>query len=92
MYSDISKKTFKELTNEEVYQILDLRLKVFVMEQQIMYVDTDYKDQKCLHYMIKDNDQLVFIDPNSDPYFLSGIPADEITDRLLYSSLDVISF
>ena len=42
MYSDISKKTFKELTNEEVYQILDLRLKVFVMEQQIMYVDTDY--------------------------------------------------
>ena len=59
MYSDISKKTFKELTNEEVYQILDLRLKVFVMEQQIMYVDTDYKDQKCLHYMIKDNDQIV---------------------------------
>jgi ElaA protein len=59
MYSDISKKTFKELTNEEVYQILDLRLKVFVMEQQIMYVDTDYKDQKCLHYMLKDDDQLV---------------------------------
>ncbi len=59
MYSDISKKTFKELTNEEVYQILDLRLKVFVMEQQIMYVDTDYRDQKCIHYMIKDDDQIV---------------------------------
>ena len=59
MYSDISKKPFNQLTNEEVYQILDLRLKVFVMEQQIMYVDTDYKDQKCIHYMIKDDNHIV---------------------------------
>ncbi|MBU1141353.1 MAG: GNAT family N-acetyltransferase [Firmicutes bacterium] len=59
MLSNIVKKSFQELTNEEVYQILDLRLKVFVMEQQIMYVDTDYKDQKSMHYMIKDNDQLI---------------------------------
>lgn len=59
MYSKITKKSFLELTNEEVYQILDLRLKVFVMEQQIMYVDTDYKDQKSIHYMIKDDDQIV---------------------------------
>ncbi len=29
------------------------------MEQQILYVDTDYKDVKSIHYMIKDNDQLV---------------------------------
>ncbi|MBN2300679.1 MAG: GNAT family N-acetyltransferase [Acholeplasmataceae bacterium] len=59
MYSEVIKKEFKELTNEEIYQILDLRSKVFVMEQQIMYVDTDYKDQKSIHYMIKDDDQIV---------------------------------
>ena len=50
----ILKKTFNELTNEELYQILDLRLKVFVMEQEILYTDTDFKDQKSIHYMIKD--------------------------------------
>lgn len=59
MYSNVIKKSFNDLTNLELYQILDLRFKVFVMEQQILYVDTDYKDVKSIHYMIKDNDQLV---------------------------------
>lgn len=55
----ILKKTFNELTNEELYQILDLRLKVFVMEQEILYTDTDFKDQKSIHYMIKDKNVVV---------------------------------
>ncbi len=55
----ILKKTFNELTNEELYQILDLRLKVFVMEQAILYTDTDYKDQNSIHYMIKDHDVVI---------------------------------
>lgn len=55
----ILKKTFNELTNEELYQILDLRLKVFVMEQAILYTDTDFKDQKSIHYMIKDKGVVV---------------------------------
>jgi len=59
MELSILKKTFKELTNQELYEILDLRSKVFVMEQKIMYVDTDYLDQECLHYMIYDDDILV---------------------------------
>ncbi|MBU1093831.1 MAG: GNAT family N-acetyltransferase [Firmicutes bacterium] len=59
MFSNVIKKSFDELTNLELYQILDLRFKVFVMEQQILYVDTDYKDVKSVHYFIKDGDQIV---------------------------------
>jgi len=55
----ILKKTFEELTKEELYQILDLRLRVFVEEQKILYADTDFKDQKCLHYFIMDQNQIV---------------------------------
>ena len=52
----IIKKSFDKLTNDELYDILDLRYTVFMMEQKIIYVDTDYKDQKCLHYFIKNDD------------------------------------
>jgi len=82
MYSEIVKKSFKELSSEEIYQILDLRLKVFVMEQQIMYVDTDYKDQKSIHYFIKDGDRIVsylrLIPPHIkfDEYALSRVVTD----------------
>lgn len=50
----IVKKAFAALTTNELYQIMDLRARVFVMEQRILYVDTDYYDQKSLHYFIKD--------------------------------------
>jgi len=59
MLSNIVRKSFKELTNQEIYQILDLRNKVFIMEQAILYVDTDYRDQKSVHYMIFDGEKLV---------------------------------
>jgi ElaA protein len=59
MLSNIVKKSFKELTNQEVYQILDLRNKIFIMEQKILYLDTDYRDQKSIHYMIFDGVVLV---------------------------------
>ncbi len=59
MSLNIVKKTFGELTNQELYQILDLRGKVFVMEQKILYLDTDYKDQKSVHYMIFEGNKLI---------------------------------
>ena len=59
MFSNAIKKAFHELTQDELYQILDLRNIVFIMEQKINYIDTDYKDQYCIHYMIKDGDQLI---------------------------------
>lgn len=40
---------FEELTIDELYGILNLRSKVFIIEQDAPYLDTDYKDQKALH-------------------------------------------
>lgn len=59
MFSKIVKKSFNELTQDELYQILDLRYIVFIMEQKILYIDTDFKDQEAIHYMIKDDNKLI---------------------------------
>ena len=42
-------KNFKELTTQELYDILQLRAEVFVVEQDCVYQDVDGKDQKALH-------------------------------------------
>jgi len=42
-------KHFNELDNHELYEILTLRSKVFVVEQKCIYLDTDDKDQKSWH-------------------------------------------
>jgi len=42
-------KSFDALTSQELYDIMNLRLTVFVEEQKIMYVDTDYDDIKADH-------------------------------------------
>lgn len=41
--------SFEELTKDELYSILHLRCKIFVVEQNAPYLDLDYKDQKALH-------------------------------------------
>jgi len=42
-------KTFAQLTIQELYDILQLRSQVFVVEQDCVYQDLDGKDQKALH-------------------------------------------
>lgn len=42
-------KTFDELTITELYEILQLRAEVFVVEQNCPYNDLDGKDKKCGH-------------------------------------------
>jgi len=42
-------KPFSELTANELYEILSLRNKVFVVEQSCVYDDTDYKDKAAWH-------------------------------------------
>jgi ElaA protein len=49
-------KKFSELTTTELYKILQLRSEVFVVEQDCVYQDLDFKDQKSLHILgVKDN-------------------------------------
>ncbi len=44
-------KAFQELTLEELYSIIKLRLEIFVVEQNCPYQDADDKDMKAFHLM-----------------------------------------
>ncbi len=44
-------KTFNELTSQELYDLLQLRSEVFVVEQDCVYQDIDGKDEKALHVL-----------------------------------------
>ena len=52
-------KTFQELTIDELYKILQLRSEVFVVEQDCVYQDIDFKDQKALHVFGAINNQII---------------------------------
>ena len=52
-------KYFSELTLIELYEILQIRSKIFVVEQDCVYQDVDGKDQKSLHVYGKKNDKIV---------------------------------
>ncbi|MCL7752540.1 GNAT family N-acetyltransferase [Polaribacter sp. Z022] len=52
-------KSFSELNTTELYNILQLRSEVFVVEQDCVYQDVDYKDQKSLHIFGYKNDKIV---------------------------------
>jgi len=42
-------KHFNELSAEEIYQVLRLRIEVFIVEQNCPFQDADNKDQQCYH-------------------------------------------
>ena len=52
-------KWFNELTRDELYDVLQLRAEVFVVEQECAYQDIDGKDQKALHVLAYEANQLV---------------------------------
>ena len=51
MSPDFKIKPFKTLSLVELYQILQLRSEVFVVEQNCVYQDIDGKDKKALHVL-----------------------------------------
>ena len=55
----VAVKKFSQLTTAELYQILQLRSEVFVVEQDCVYQDLDGKDQKALHILGYKNNHLV---------------------------------
>jgi len=50
---------FTDFTVKELYEVLQLRSEVFVVEQDCVYQDIDFKDQKALHVMGYKNEKLV---------------------------------
>lgn len=51
-------KSFKDLSNEELYRILKLRIATFVLEQKCIYLDLDDMDQTAIHLYATHQDQL----------------------------------
>ncbi|MDC6350657.1 GNAT family N-acetyltransferase [Zeaxanthinibacter sp. PT1] len=56
---NIKVKTFRELELQELYDLLALRCRVFVVEQDCPYQDPDGKDHKAWHVLGYKNDDLV---------------------------------
>lgn len=52
-------KTFNQLTIKELYDVLQLRSEVFVVEQDCVYQDIDGKDEKALHVLGYKKEKLV---------------------------------
>jgi ElaA protein len=52
-------KPFKALSIQELYELLQLRSEVFVVEQDCVYQDMDGKDQKADHVLGYYNQELV---------------------------------
>lgn len=52
-------KRFEELEAKEVYQILQMRSEVFVVEQQCPYQDCDGKDEKAYHLYLQDHGRII---------------------------------
>ncbi|MEC5424651.1 GNAT family N-acetyltransferase [Virgibacillus sp. C22-A2] len=51
-------KSFNELTNEELYQLIKARIDVFVVEQTCAYPELDNYDQQSIHYFLTINDEV----------------------------------
>lgn len=56
---EIEVKNFGELSTKELYDVLQLRSEVFVVEQDCVYQDIDGKDDRALHIMGWEDDNLV---------------------------------
>ena len=56
---DITVKRFNEIDTVELYQLLQLRSRVFVVEQACIYQDLDGKDQKAIHIIGKKDNRIV---------------------------------
>ena len=55
----LHKKTFQELTTDELYELLRVRSEVFVVEQNCVYQDMDGDDQKSIHLWLTVADKIV---------------------------------
>jgi ElaA protein len=55
----IEVKRFQELSIDELYDLLQLRSQVFVVEQDCVYQDLDGKDQKAIHVLGKQDGVIV---------------------------------
>lgn len=56
---ELVSKFFDELSTEELYEILRVRAKIFVVEQKCSYQDVDGMDERCLHVFYESDGQIL---------------------------------
>lgn len=56
---EITVKKFQELTPDELYEILQIRAAVFVVEQNCAYQDLDGVDKDAYHVLLRKNGETV---------------------------------
>ena len=52
-------KSFSALTKQELYELLNLRQQVFVVEHDCPFIDADFKDQDCDHLLAYKDSELI---------------------------------
>ena len=55
----LHKKTFLQLTTDELYELLRVRSEVFVVEQNCVYQDQDGDEQQAIHLWLTLGDRIV---------------------------------
>ena len=55
----LHKKSFEELTTDELYELLKVRSEVFVVEQNCVYQDMDGDDQQSIHLWMTNGEKVV---------------------------------
>lgn len=52
-------KKFNELTAKELYEIIKLRVQVFIVDQKCVYQDLDSLDYDCYHHFVEYNGEIL---------------------------------
>ena len=50
---------FDSISKEQLYDVLSLRQRVFIIEQDCFYEDLDYSDQEANHLLLYKDDKLI---------------------------------
>ena len=57
--SDFIWHNFDTISKEELYDVLSLRQRVFIIEQDCFYEDLDYSDQDANHLLLYEDNKLI---------------------------------
>ena len=57
--SDFIWHNFDTISKEELYDVLSLRQRVFIIEQDCLYEDLDYSDQDASHLLLYKDNKLI---------------------------------
>lgn len=82
--SDIIWHNFDTISKEELYDVLSLRQRVFIIEQDCFYEDLDYSDQVANHLLLYKDNKLI----GYSRVFPPGIKYDAASIGRIVTDLD----